>query len=111
MFWTMQARGLVNHIVDKIKEGQTKEEPTINKILSNHPYKDRVTILNSTYNVGCSGFVKRATRATRPIRVAHFNPTNRIAWDTHALDRNRVGIKSVSYRLENLVRRYYPGVA
>jgi hypothetical protein len=111
VFWASSARGLVEAIVTRIERGETIEEPTINKILSEDQFKDRVTIVDQTFNVGCSGFVVRAKRAAKPIRVAHFNPMNRISWETHALDRNQVGIRSVSYRLEKLIRRYYPNVA
>ena len=57
--------------------------------------------------MGCSGFVKRYERAEKPIKVLHFHPTNRIAWETHALDRNQIGEIPISSQLENLLRKHY----
>jgi hypothetical protein len=111
VFWKPQAVDLVDRVVQILADGEDREEPTLNKILKDKKLKDRVTIMNETYNVGCSGFVKRAERADKPILAAHFNPQNRIAWETHALDRNKIGIKTVSPRLEKLLRRYYPTLA
>ena len=63
------------------------------------------------YNVGCSGFLPRYERADEhPVKVCHFHPDNRIAWQTHALDRNATGIKSVTPELEAMVRKYYPAL-
>ena len=112
VFWRNTAKDIVNFVVETIESEQSrKEEPILNRILRSDQYKSRVTILNSTYNIGCSGFVKRYERATKPICVSHFHPTNRIAWDTHALDRNHLGHKSISDRLERLIRSFYPNLA
>lgn len=112
VFWRDSGRDIVGTVIDAIiKEKSQKEEPILNKVLKDKKYMPRVTILNSTYNIGCSGFVKRYERATKPICVSHFHPTNRIAWDTHALDRNRLGQKSIADRLERLIRSFYPNLA
>ncbi|MCD6436629.1 MAG: hypothetical protein J7L15_09665, partial [Clostridiales bacterium] len=70
-----------------------------------------VTNINNTFNVGCSGYVKRWNRSIKPIRVCHFHPYNKIAWETHTLDRSGLGLISVSDRLEKLLRKYYPDLA
>jgi hypothetical protein len=112
VFWKPQSIDIINSIIQQIESNeQEKEEPTINKLFRSRKYKDRVTVLNYTYNVGCSGFIKRAHYSIKPIKVSHLHPTNRIAWETHALDRNGVGYKSISGRLENLLRKYYPSLA
>ena len=90
-----------------LENEENKEEPTLNSLFKNE-YKDRVKIINNTYNVGCSGFVERYMRSTKPIKVAHFHPYNRIAWETHRLDRNGLGVKTVSLRLEKILRKYFP---
>jgi hypothetical protein len=94
-----------------IKTQSNKEEPIINKVLKKPIYKDRVTTLNYTYNVGCSGFVKRYLNAEKPVKVCHFHPNNRIAWETHTMDRNAINGRSVSERLETLIRKYFPTIA
>jgi hypothetical protein len=112
VFWRNSAKDIVSMVMETIvKEMSPKEEPILNKILKSKEYKKRVTVINSTYNVGCSGFAKRYERAIKPIRVSHFHPTNRIAWETHALDRNCLGYKSVSDRLEKLIRKFFPNIA
>jgi len=112
VFWRPEADDIIEHVADiLIDQKAAKEEPTLNKVLKSDPFKERVTVLNSTYNLGCSGFVKRYNRANKPICVSHFHPTNRIAWETHCLYRNGGGMKSVSPRLEALIRRFWPKIA
>ena len=112
IFWKASAQDIVNKIVEEINiNKQNKEEPTLNKILKSYQYKKRVTKLNNTFNVGCSGYVKRWHRSLKPIRVCHFHPYNSIAWETHALDRNGLDVKGVSIRLEKILRKYYPNLA
>lgn len=112
VFWRSDSLDIINTIIDTIIEKKSeKEEPILNAVLKSDKYKARVTVLNNTFNVGCSGFVKRWERAIKPICVSHFHPRNRIAWETHALDRNSLGVKSISDRLEALVRSFYPDLA
>ena len=107
VFWKPEAKDIVDHIVKEINKGSNKEEPVINKLLYTPEYRSRVTILNNTYNVGCSGYYPRYLWAEKPIRAAHMNPTNRIAWETHRLNRDGMGAISISPRLENILRKYY----
>lgn len=112
VFWKPTAIDIIDKIISIIEQNEhNKEEPTINEIFKSDEYKDRITTLNYTYNVGCSGFTKRMSEAIKPIKVCHLHPTNRIAWETHALDRNGTGEVSVSERLEKLLRKYYPNLA
>jgi len=106
VFWKPSAIDIVKHVISEINKGEEKEEPTLNKLLKSE-YRHRITVLNTTYNVGCSGFFPRAYMATKPIKVCHLNPTNRIAWETHRLNRDGMGIVSVSTRLETVLRKYY----
>jgi len=107
VFWRPAAADIVDRVVEEIGKGEEQEEPALNRLLKSKDYRDRVTLLDNTYNVGCSGFVPRATRAKKPIRVSHFNPFNRIAWETHRMDRNYEGVVSISARLEELLRRHF----
>jgi hypothetical protein len=107
VFWKPSAFDIVKHVIGEINKGEEKEEPTLNKLLKSDKYFPRTTVLNTTYNVGSSGFFPRAYRAEKPIKVCHFNPTNRIAWETHRLNRDGMGMVSVSSRLENTLRKYF----
>jgi len=112
IFWKHTAKDIIEKIINKlISNKENKEEPTLNLVLKDKKYKDRVTIGNNTYNVGCSGFVTRYLNSIRPVKVCHLHPNNRIAWETHTMDRNAINSRSVSYRLEKLIRKYFPKVA
>lgn len=108
LFWRHRGQDIVEAITQKIVENdENKEEPTLNKIFKSNEYKERISILNYTYNVGCSGFIPRFDRSIKPIKVCHFHPYNGTAWEIHALgrdDRNKIAI---SIRLERLLRKYY----
>jgi hypothetical protein len=107
VFWRPSASDIVKHVIEEINKGEEKEEPTLNRLLKSKKYADRTTVLNTTYNVGCSGFFPRAYMAEKPIKVCHLNPLNRIAWETHRLNRDGMNIISVSARLEMVLRRYF----
>jgi len=112
IFWRKSGLDILEHIVELIeKEKADREEPTLNKVFKSKEFKKRITVLNETFNLGCSGFVPRYERAKKPIRVCHFHPTNRLAWETHALDRNGLGEVAISHRLEMLIRHHYPKLA
>jgi len=106
IFWRLSAKNLIDEIIKILEsEAATYEENVLNRVFKANP--NRVTKLNFTYNVGCSNYRGRWMDSEKPIRVAHFHPYNRIAWETHALDRCGLGEKGISDRLENLLRRYY----
>lgn len=104
-FWKRSGKDILDEICRRIvKSSATKEEPTIQGICRNN---ERVTILNNSFNVGCSGFVERFERAEKPIKVCHLHPNNRIAWQTHRLDRNGFGYVSISKGLEEVLRSFF----
>lgn len=112
VFWGGDSLDIVNEICRAIRaDNLMREEPTLNKVLKSDAYKGRVTVVNNTFNVGCSGYVVRVRRSDKPLRVCHFHPDNRIAWETHALDRNEIGEVGITVRLERLIRHYYPNLA
>jgi len=112
VFYRHSARDIIASVVSRLrKTNAEKEEPTLNRIFRSDQFRHRVTTLNHTYNVGCSGFVERYERSEKPVLVSHMHPTNRIAWDTHVNDRNELGRRAMSPRLvELLVRRFHDGV-
>jgi hypothetical protein len=112
IFWKPESRDIVNKVVEVLIEKKAKsEEPTLNEIFKSEKYRDRISILNSTYNVGCSGFAPRYERSIKPVHVCHFHPNNNIAWEIHGLDREGLGEIAVTVRLERLLRKYYPNLA
>ena len=112
LFWKPTSIDIIDETVKRLREDkQEREEPTLNKILREEQYKGRVTKLDNTYNVGCSGFAVRLSRSEKPIKVCHFHPYNRLAWETHCLDRNQINEIAITVRLERLMRKYYPFLA
>lgn len=115
VFWKLSAKDIMDEVVETLKKNKAiVEEPVLNSVFKQHCRsfnkkvdKDRVTVLNYTYNVGCSGFVERCERAEKPVRICHFRPYSRISWETFCLDRNDTGFFPVTNRLEQLLRRYY----
>jgi hypothetical protein len=110
VFWRHQGKDILDEVVRLLTDNQeVREEPTLNRVLKSKQFRRRVTLLNNTFNVGCSGFVKRYEASIKPICVCHFHPYNRIAWETHTMDRNQIGDDKipVSRRLERLIRKYY----
>lgn len=103
------AADIVLKICEEIEANkQQREEPTLDKVLKSATYRDRVTVLNSTWNVGCSGYVQRWYYADKPIRVVHFHPSNRIAWDTHTRNRNGISADvTIPDNLRQLMLKYY----
>ena len=111
VFWVPSSKDIVNDIVETITNNKEhKEEPTLNRLLKKK-YNHRVTNINHTYNLGCSGYVTRYEKSIKPIRCCHMHPTNRIAWETHRLNRDGLDCISVNKRLERLLRKYYPNLA
>jgi len=109
IFWKPESKDIVYKVVEILTAEKAKsEEPTLNRIFKSNEYKDRVSVLNSSYNVGCSGFFERYDRGIKPIKVCHFHPQNNVAWEIHCLDRDGMGVVSLTVRLERLIRKYYP---
>jgi len=107
-FWRRKGKDILDDIVNElIVNKAAREEPTLDKFCKNNK---RVTILNSTFNVGCSGYKPRYEKAEKPVKICHFHPDNRIAWQTHCLDRNGLGFKGISDVLETVVRAHYPNL-
>jgi len=116
VFWKPSALDIIEEVLSEIRDDKLqREEPTLNKILKDNEYKDRVTALNNTMNVGCSGFVERFNRAKEyglknntyyPL-VCHMHPGNRIAYDTHCRDRNRINEIAVPKKLHDIFIKYF----
>lgn len=112
IFWNPKSIDIIDNIIKTIEQrNNQKEEPAINEILKSDEYKKRVTILNTTWNCGCSGFYPRFLRANKPIKCVHLNINNRLAWETHTLSRDGMGVRSVSKQLEHILRKYFPNLA
>ena len=112
IFWKPSSKDIVDEVIKQLtKNKANKEEPLLNVIFKSEKYSKRVSVLNSTYNVGCSGFIPRFNRSIKPIHICHFHPNNSIAWEIHGLNREGIGEIAVTVRLERILRKYYPDMA
>ena len=75
------------------------EEPAMNEVFRKDGYKERVTLLNDTYNVGCTGYEMRFSKADKPVKIFHFHPERRYQW---LLQR-----QNLSERLRLLLRKEF----
>lgn len=108
VFLRYSSQDLIKAVTDHIRSHlMMKEEPAINEVLRRPEHSSRVTVLNSTYNVGCSAYKVRYDRSEKPILVSHFHPTNRLAWLTHVHGQNEARQPSVSRRLAELLARRF----
>jgi hypothetical protein len=108
VFYKPEAKDIVAFIFSLLScKRATKEEPTFDRVLSARIYKRRVTVLNSTYNLGCCYFAERYIKSDQPIRVCHFHPEVPKGAQIHLLGRNPLNVKTVNERLERLIRRYF----
>ena len=80
-----------------------REEPVLNAAA----YKHKVTVLNSTYNLGRFGFSEQYKRSDQPVRVCRFHSDLPTGVEIHLLGRNELNVKTVNERLERLIRRYF----
>ncbi|WP_455388381.1 hypothetical protein [Petrachloros mirabilis] len=87
------------------------EETAFNQVLFTELYRHRVTLLNSTYNVGCSNFAERYARSSKPVRVCHFHPDCRAHIRTHLLGQNDLHVCTTSDRLSRLLQRHFVAAA
>jgi len=108
VFYSPGAKDIVEGICSMMEmKKEKREEPTIDHAFKNI-YKDRVTCINHTWNLGCSGYAKRWFASEMPLKVVHFHPLNRMAWDTHTRNRNNIADDAViSTELKDLFLKYF----
>ena len=109
VFWRENTKDIIDSIVFFIEKYKIdREEPPTNVVLKSEIYKDRVTIINPTYNLGCFHYDIRRKMCTHPIQVCHFHPDREIHWQKQILNSEKFKDKGITDRLENLLRRYFP---
>jgi hypothetical protein len=84
-----------------------QEETTLNQVLNEAAYRPRITVLNPTYNVGCTNFGARYLKSELPVRVCHFHPERSEHVAIHIWGQNILKTKTVGRRLEGVLRRYF----
>ena len=104
------ARDMVAAIIGGIAASKAqREEPAIDAVLRSDAFRHRVTVLNSTFNVGCSAYAIRHARSAKPILVSHFHLKSGASWRTHIHGDKILPETSVSPRLFDLLVRCFHG--
>ena len=107
VFYKPEAKDIVTILSFLLRKIKGSEEPILSRLLSSAAYKHRVTVLNSTYNLGCCNFAGEYITSEQPIRVCHFHPEVSKGVQIHLLGKNKFNVKTVNEKLERLIRRYF----
>jgi hypothetical protein len=96
---------LVNNM--KAKNFQTPDDEVVirNFVKLNPEYSNRVSVLNTSYNMGMTGFNDRYQNAEKPIKVAHFHPNNPKQYSYMVEGKNDLNVKIVNERLLNILKK------
>ena len=99
-------REMVN-IMERNGFGTTNDEIVIRNFVKLNPdYAHRVSVLNTTWNVGMTSFNERYSLAEKPIKVVHFHPDKQNEWDCMIEGKNDLGVKVVDERLIKILKKY-----
>ena len=85
----------------KLKRFNTSDDEVVIRqyVKLNPNYSDRVSTLDTSYNLGMTGFRYRYNSAQKPIKVVHFHPNNKKQWECMVEGVNDVNVKIVNKRL------------
>jgi len=108
VFIKPEAKDIIDAIASEIEKTQSnKEEPIIKKIFRIKQYKDRITALNQTYNVGATGFEKRYIICDKPVKVVHMHPTRTMDCNRNIGGMNRIGARLIGEDVLDLFKSYF----
>ena len=65
-----------------------------------------VNVLNTSYNLGMTGFRYRYQSADKPIKVVHFHPDDERQWNTMVEGKNELGVIVVNKRLLKILNKH-----
>ena len=87
--------------------GTTNDEIVIRNFVKLNPdYAHRVSVLNTTWNVGMTSFNERYSLAEKPIKVVHFHPDDERQWDCMGNGNNDLNVVVVNERLKTILDKY-----
>ena len=97
---------LVHHM--KARNYNTHDDEVVirNDIKLNPNFGPRVSILNTTYNLGMTGFRYRYEDAEKPIKVVHFHPDDERQWNCMVNGKNEINMKIVDERLVKIFKKH-----
>jgi hypothetical protein len=94
MFCKSCGLDIVKQIIEKVKIGHIKaDEVALNGIRDS--IVERITYINTAYNLGCTKFEERLQKAIFPIKVLHFHPEKDGDWDKFLLGKSGVDLSNL----------------
>ena len=104
------SQDIFEHLVFNMKNRiyNTHEDEVVirNDVKLNPKFSYRVSVLNTSYNMGMTGFNERYNGAVKPIKVVHFHPNDERQWNYMVECKNDLGVKIVNDRLSNLFKKH-----
>jgi hypothetical protein len=101
---------MFEHLVHNMKlrnYGTHDDEVVIrNDIKLNKNFSHRVNVLNTSYNLGMTGFSYRYQSAYKPIKVVHFHPDDERQWNTMVEGKNDINTKIIDSRLVKILKKH-----
>jgi len=97
---------LVSNMKNKVYNTHDDEVVIRHEVKLNPKFSHRVSILDTSYNMGMTGFDDRYLNATKPIKVVHFHPDNQKQWDMMAEGKNDLNVKIVNNRLLSIIKKH-----
>lgn len=104
------SQDMFEHLVQNMKDhryGTHDDEVVIrNDIKLNPRFASRVNVLNTTYNIGMTGFAYRYQSADKPLKVVHFHPDDVDQWNCMVEGQNDLNAKVVNDRLIQIFKNH-----
>ncbi len=93
----MEVNGFTSSNDEVVIRGFVKQSPE---------FGHRVSVLDTSWNVGMSDFKERYNGAIQPLKVVHFHPDDRNQYDTMVEGKNELNVKIVNDRLLSIIKRH-----
>jgi hypothetical protein len=110
MYLKLSSIDMIVDLVTKMKQrmfNSVDDEQVIRYYFKNNPqYSERVSILDSSWNMGLSSFVIRYQQAKHPIKVLHFHPEIDKHWEIMVEGKNELNVCLLDPRLNKLMKKY-----
>ena len=110
IYFKSSAQDILEHLVSNMKNRtyNTHDDEVVirNEVKLNPKFASRVSVLNTRYNMGMTGFNDRYNKAAKPIKVVHFHPNDERQWNYMVEGKNDLGVKIVNDRLSNLFKKH-----
>lgn len=109
LYFKTSAGDMMNWLVDGMKKhqfdaAQGNDEIVIRHFIKMNPeYLHRFSTLDTSWNVGMTGFAKRIRDAIGEPKVCHFHPDNQKCWDVMVEGKNEINRVMIDDRLKDII--------